>query len=160
MGILKRCALSSPRPFLLIFGLVFVTSRAFTCELVQEHFVDQDSDVSLLFDKCGLRNPKLVINYKNVKSPSDLRSHILDLLKRRKAIFQSANFNPTQLASALEKTSVSDWKLGRLDSTLCFDESDDAYICSHFVLMRYRVRKGKNRFKLLYNSNAVQFKKL
>lgn len=159
LNILVRSVLFRIQVLFALAVITFSFDGAAFCELQRINLnLESGNKGQLVYDECALRNPRLVIDFKKLMTPSELKKFMLGVLESRRDVFVRARFAPQELKDSLNSTKKSDWDVGRLNKHICFDKTKSNLICSDFVLMKYRVRPGKNRFRLIYNRQAVQFR--
>lgn len=146
------------KKFKLILFLALIPLSGFSCI----NQVEQDSNtkrtVELKVDTCDNTPTEIVIRFHGKPlSPDELKDQILGYLNSEHANKSASNFKGKALAQSLMNSFKKTWKVGRYDSIFCLDATVNNFACSHYALMLYRTRKGKNIARVLYNNANVQF---
>lgn len=138
---------------LILFSLCSINGHS--CEIKEKVLESDLGYVLLTHDNCKLTNPTLTINYDKDQTTLALKTDVISLLKSSESIFKDFGFSPNILIAALSKTKERNWELGKYYSLMCFDQKKSPFVCTHYVLAKYRFKKGKYRLKLSYNSKGV-----
>lgn len=145
---------------ILIITILFIiaTSNSFACdELVYKHEF-QSSSTELILDTCKRFPDELRVYFKGEKLDNKkLKESVLSILNSSFLNNDPDKFLGENLAKSLTKFDITKWELGKYDKIFCIDKSKSDIYCRDYILMRYRVRKNQNDFRLLLNKSSVQF---